>query len=427
MTPRISSIDFLRGISILGMIFCAAFDWSAGLPAWMFHCQVPPPDFVFNPDVRGLTWVDLVFPLFIFAMGAAFPFSVGSKIRREENWSSILLGIARRWVTLVVFALVLGNVSAATGALSPWTNTAFRLIVWIGLFACLVRTDRKWIGYCGYGILLFCLLCAQFVFKSPLRLANNDCIILLLSTVALIGSLVYILTYNNLRLRALVWLLFIVLKLVGFDFFQYLIIALPASAIGDLILKHRSDLFKASPKDFAASVVAFAAVVLQLWGLYTREVLADGLLTLTLCLAYVLLTFRRVNIASLTGWIGFALLLVGIVFDPINGGIAKDYCNMSYLLVTGGMAALLLSSMLCVESRCSLPKVVTDLGQNPMIGYTVLWYVIFPLLTSSGVMAWYQGLEGPKLLLGLLQGVILTALMTAATCLCTRAKLFWRS
>ena len=71
---RIAAIDILRGIAIFGMILCANIGWQSDLPAWMFHAQVPPPDYVFRPDVPGITWVDLVFPIFLFSMGAAFPY-----------------------------------------------------------------------------------------------------------------------------------------------------------------------------------------------------------------------------------------------------------------------------------------------------------------------------------------------------------------
>lgn len=69
-SERIASIDVLRGIAIFGMVLCAQIGWNSGLPAWMFHAQTPPPDYAFNPEVRGLTWVDLVFPFFLFFDGS---------------------------------------------------------------------------------------------------------------------------------------------------------------------------------------------------------------------------------------------------------------------------------------------------------------------------------------------------------------------
>ena len=81
---RIASIDIVRGITIAGMVLCANIGYYSDLPAWMFHAQTPPPTYAFNPDVPGITWVDLVFPFFIFAMGAAFPFAMRKRMEREK-------------------------------------------------------------------------------------------------------------------------------------------------------------------------------------------------------------------------------------------------------------------------------------------------------------------------------------------------------
>ena len=73
MEKRALTIDLLRGVAIIGMVLSGQILWNAELPAWMFHAQVPPPEFRFDPTVPGITWVDLVFPFFLFSMGAAFP------------------------------------------------------------------------------------------------------------------------------------------------------------------------------------------------------------------------------------------------------------------------------------------------------------------------------------------------------------------
>ncbi|MFR7516715.1 MAG: DUF5009 domain-containing protein [Bacteroides uniformis] len=43
--------------------------------------QEPPPTHAYRPDLAGLTWVDLVFPFFLFAMGAAFPLLAAPQVR----------------------------------------------------------------------------------------------------------------------------------------------------------------------------------------------------------------------------------------------------------------------------------------------------------------------------------------------------------
>ena len=78
MNNRALSIDALRGYAIITMVLSATIVHGV-LPGWMHHAQVPPPDHIFNPDLPGLTWVDMVFPAFLFALGAALPCSVGCK------------------------------------------------------------------------------------------------------------------------------------------------------------------------------------------------------------------------------------------------------------------------------------------------------------------------------------------------------------
>lgn len=65
MEKRANTVDLLRGLAIVGMVLSGQILWHAELPAWLFHAQVPPPSFRFDPSVPGITWVDLVFPFFL--------------------------------------------------------------------------------------------------------------------------------------------------------------------------------------------------------------------------------------------------------------------------------------------------------------------------------------------------------------------------
>ena len=89
MNNRAYAVDILRGLAIVGMVLSGYIAWNPDLPAWLFHAQLPPPSFVFDASVAGITWVDLVFPFFLFSMGAAFPLSLGRRLNRPEHYEAV--------------------------------------------------------------------------------------------------------------------------------------------------------------------------------------------------------------------------------------------------------------------------------------------------------------------------------------------------
>lgn len=424
---RIGSIDALRGMTILAMILCAAVNWGSGLPAWMFHCQTPPPDFVFRPEVRGLTWVDLVFPVFIFSMGAAIPVSLGKKLSKGVSMLPLSIGAFRRALVLILFSLVLGAADAASGGTAgEWAVSVLRSGLWLALFAALVRTERRWINYAGWGLVAVLVLVEWLAMGVRPSLANNDCIILLLAYASLMCSLVWLVTRNSIRIRLLIAMLVLAAQMAGFTFTQYLVIAIPATVAGDWLLDGR-ERCPGGKRSLLAALSGLAAVILQFWGLFVREVPADFLLTMVLAAVFVSMTLKDRSSFSLIGLMGFAMLLGGIALDPVCGGIAKDYCNASYLLVTGGQAALLLSVFLRIEKSHPLSPALTMPGQNPMIAYTISWYVICPILSLVGLMPLVSSFCSQNPWLGFLQGVLVTILAAALTSLFTRFKIFLRS
>ena len=461
---RIASIDILRGITIAGMVLCANIGYYSNLPAWMFHAQTPPPTYGFNPEVAGITWVDLVFPFFLFAMGAAFPFALRKRMERGESKLSIVGGLVKRWLILTVFALILGNAYSAGSAAQPeWVIQIFKIVLWVSLFLALVRVKapesatglKKHLGAAVNlaGVALIVLLAVIFTkcFGLELSLWTSDIIIMILAVMAIWGGVLWMLTKDNIRLRWLVILLIAAFKALdsyapaalefvpscsaigwffSWDWLQYLLIILPASVIGDMILNHsRSGEALVIDKQGAiAGAVAFAAVVVQLWGLFTRNVLADFCISAALAVVFVVLTWKNRNLYSRVAWIGFALMLAGIALDPVDGGITKDYCNLSYLFTTGGMSALMTAVLLMLEMRFGVKcKFVAGVGQNPMLAYTVTNFLIGPVLAMLGILPALYGLSAGSQFWGVMQGVIITFLMMLVTYLFTKMKLFWRS
>ncbi|WP_315820042.1 DUF5009 domain-containing protein [Paraflavitalea speifideaquila] len=76
-TQRILSIDVFRGITILVMIFVNDVAGVSGIPSWMKH--VPA-------DADAMTFVDLVFPAFLFIVGMSLPFALNNRLAKGDSF-----------------------------------------------------------------------------------------------------------------------------------------------------------------------------------------------------------------------------------------------------------------------------------------------------------------------------------------------------
>lgn len=451
-TKRIASIDIMRGITIAAMILCANIGFNSDLPAWMFHAQTPPPSYAFNPDLPGITWVDLVFPFFLFTMGAAIPLAMRKRLENGQKPLGMIPSLLKRWFVLALFAIVLGNAYSVGGALeSAWQVDICKIVLWAGLFLSLVRTKRPIVNLSGIFVIALTALALVKWRGFAIGKSNSDIIILILANIALWGGIIWLFTRNSIRLRWLVFLFIAAIKaldsylpealsfipalnsvgwLFQWKFLQYLLIAIPGTIAGDMVLEYSRKENKAilGAKDIYAGFIALAVVIVQLWGLFAREVAADFIISLSGAAAYLALVHKNRSITAKIAKSGFILLLAGIIFDPIDGGITKDYANLSYLFTTGGMAALFMSFLLMLEIRFRVRwSFVAGVGQNPMLAYTVTSFLIGPVLNLLAIYPFISSLAEGSQFWGMVMGIFMTLCMMVVTFVFTKAKLFWRS
>ena len=217
---------------------------------------------------------------------------------------------------------------------------------------------------------------------------------------------------------------------LSWGFLQYLVIALAGSIVGDMLLKHSrsGEDVKIDSHHLGAACIALAAMFVQLWGLFTRQVLADFIISAVLAGAFVALTWKRRNIMTWLGYFGFGFMLVGIAFDPIDGGITKDHCNLAYMLTTTGMTALTGAFVLALELKWNIKgRGFSGCGQNPMLAYTVTNFFTGPILALCGFGAWIDTMCLGSPFWGIVRGLVYTLAMVAVTCYFSKKKLFWRS
>src|ERR1044071_5862230 len=97
---RIISLDAFRGFVILAMTFVNYLGGVSGVPAWLQHA---------DGGADGYTFVDLVFPGFLFMVGMSIPLSLERRLSAKAAWRPVLLRIAVRAAMLILLGLILGN------------------------------------------------------------------------------------------------------------------------------------------------------------------------------------------------------------------------------------------------------------------------------------------------------------------------------
>lgn len=462
MKKREQALDALRGLAILLMVLSSSVAFGI-LPAWMYHAQVPPPYHVFKPELPGITWVDLVFPFFLFTMGAAIPLAMQKKIK-EQPALKTAGQIVQRYLLLVIFALFTFYARAWVMDAEPQWKTQllsvacfFLLFLMYAHFSKLnnkaVATGIKIAGFGLAGLFLY-----LYPFKNGFNLASSDIIIIVLANMALFGTFTWWLTRNRKLLRIgllpLVMAILLTAKDVGtwnsalfnwspfpwmykFYYLKYLFIVLPGTFAGEWLLARaqgENQQETKNKKPELAALLCLLILVCNVVCLYNRWLVPNLLISaaLSLLLLQVLkgsaesadkLLFSRFAQA------GIYLLVLGLFFEAFEGGIKKDISTFSYYFVTTGLAFLTLLSFVVFEKAGRFAGLISYLGnngKNPMVAYTAGNLLLIPLLKITGTDVFLDGLSGLPAG-GFLRGLIFTGIVSLITLYCTRAKLFWKT
>ena len=464
---RADALDALRGLAILLMILSGAIHYIVPLPAWMYHAQVPPPDFKFNPDLPGITWVDLVFPFFLFAMGAAFPFALRKKIESGTPQWKIILQILQRGVLLVWFAIFIQHIKPF--ALHPEPTTLDWLTGLLGfvlLFLMLLRLpsavkpwERTVVKLTSYVAAVLLLVLLTYPDGSGFSVGRSDIIIIVLANTALFGSLIWLWTRNALLLRlGILGILFALRLTQSIDgswnqwlwtltpfpwayklyYLQYLFIVIPGTIAGDMIYSfmHSTEKETAQP-GYGSMIVLFTLllmiVVMTVSGLFMRLTTFTMIVDMVCAAcALFLLSKEKTVIAlhyrDLLRWSAYWLLL-GLFFEAYEGGIKKDHPTLSYYFVMDGLAIasyIAFSIVIDVFRRRRYLSLLIQNGQNPMIAYVAGATVVLPVMALSGIDSLIAAIpQSPWV--GLAKGIFITTMVAFLTGYFTRKKLFWRT
>ncbi|MFT3824354.1 MAG: DUF5009 domain-containing protein [Chitinophagaceae bacterium] len=462
---RNKSLDALRGLAILLMVLSSSIAFGI-LPAWMYHAQTPPPSHVFVPTLAGISWVDLVFPFFLFSMGAAIPLALNKKVTAGTGFYEIGYTALRRFIILVFFAFFTVHARSAVISSNPQTiDYLLSIGAFVLIFFQLYRpAGEKYkklfiaLQVLAYALAVVMLIVLPFKDGKGFSWQRSDIIILVLANMALFGTLLWWLTRNNPLLRVGI-LLFVMAVFLSkgtgtwtdalfqwspipwaykFYYLKYLFIIIPGTIAGDWLIRYPITL-TAETKEARGwiritALLSFALVVLNVVLLFGRFTFINLLVSVAICTT-LLVYAERAKAALLYQQVklflqaGTFLLLLGLFFEAYEGGIKKDPSTYSYYFVTSGLAFFMMIALYGCQFGKAGGAVINYLslnGKNPMVAYVTGNLLLLPLLHLSGAMQGYLAMQ-KTVIPGFLSGVLFTGIVSLVTVFFTKKGWLWKT
>lgn len=468
MINRDESLDALRGFAILTMILSGSIAYGDVMPAWMFHAQVPPPEHKFNPAIPGITWVDLVLPFFLFSMGAAIPLSLQKHIQSCKGFWFVLQIAAKRFLLLAFFALFTQHMKAWVIADNPGNREQlFSLLSFMLLFFQFYENKNQNLKIyfqiakiISFVTALFLLWKLPFGGGKGFDFYRSDIIIMLLANMAFFGTLIcyFLPNMSLLRIGLLPFIMAVFLAakepadgwaktlfnfnqignykfdwLYKFYFLKYFFIIIPGTLAGDMLMnKAKPECSKLNERSIIMlMLITITVVIVNLYGLFTRMLFLNLLVSIVLCLSalYLLKNEVKDNLYKKLIQAGSYLLLLGLFFESYEGGIKKDSSTYSYYFVTSGLAFFTIVLFLIMAKKKYTSAIVNYFamnGKNPMVAYVAGSLFILPLLKITQIKPYWDSMN-QHFFMGLMKGILFTGLVSVITIFFVKRKWFWKT
>lgn len=412
---RATALDALRGVAILAMVL-VALQPEGVLPAWMYHAQEPPPTHEVVPTLNGLTWPDVVFPCFLFTMGAAIPLAFGRRLRAGEPTTGIVRAVLVRGGLLLFLAIFRQHFDASVSPMEPlWQRDVLALLGFLALFGILMRLPATWsagsraaVRMVSWALAVTMLMFVRFPDGTGASLARTDYILQALAHVAVLGSLIWLVTRRSLVLRlgilaaivafrfaawrggwaADLWNITSSEALIQVGFVVFLCAVIPGTIVGDVIAAR---LQRPGPS---------ADPHIHTWGF----------------------------IRTLVMW-GACWSLLGVVFAFAYEAINKNQATLSWLFTCTGISIFALALLVIVSDvrgKGHALRLFVDNGQNPVLAYVANGMLLLPILALTGLEDRIGALTTVPTL-GFLRAVFLTVLIAFAVRFFTRQGVLWRT
>ncbi len=376
LVQRITSIDILRALTMVLMIFVNDL-WSLkNIPAWLEHAE---------HGVDGIGLADVVFPAFLFIVGLSLPYAIDNRRKKGDTEWQLVMHVLTRTIALLVMGVFLVNgetINAAAMGIPKFLWYPLCCLCFILIWNVYPKSAKKSLVYFLRALGIITLIALAIFYRGgdgSVRFAPHWWGILgLIGWAYLASGLITVFSKNNFYVILGAWIFFAVLSMVakaGLLPHNNIISAIPDAirggtlaglTMGGVLTSLIFQYFRRKKNNAGLTMVllAFSAVLIVL-SVITRPYWKLAKLGATpawlfLCSAFTILTFlaiywladvnRKANWFNLIKPAGTDTLLCYLIPYFLYAIVRVAGVHLPDVLVTGGVGLLksFLFALLCV-------------------------------------------------------------------------------
>lgn len=340
LPKRLLSIDVLRAITMLLMIFVNDASGVKNIPEWIDHASG-------KADAMG--FADTIFPAFLFIVGLSLPFAIKNRLNKGDSFISILGYILIRSAALIIMGFFHVNFESYSDA-AILTKPLWGILITTGFFLIWLdypETMAKTKKYTFMGLGIALLIAMAIIYKGGDEL-------------------------NPRWMRPSWW------GILGIIGWAYLV-----CAVVYLLAKGKLNVL-------VPALIAFVAInIARHAGLFhTRLFLIGDASSVSLTMGGIVISEVYARLVSLGkanrvwivfGLTGILLIALGLLIRPYTDGISKIRSTPAWIFICSGITILVFELMIYlvdIKGKKNWFKLIWPAGTSTLTCYLLPYYQV---------------------------------------------------
>jgi len=358
LPKRLLSIDVLRALTMLLMIFVNDASGVNHIPSWLDHAK---------EYEDGMGFADTIFPCFLFIVGLSIPLAINNRISKGDSTLQLFIYIITRSAALLIMGFYHVNLEEYNSTAAVLPRAVWEIIITLSFFLIWLdypETMARAKKYVLQGIGIAALIVMAILYKGGsdehVRGMHPSWwgILGIIGWSYIVCAILYVLTKGKLNLLIIIWVIFAALNILFHTIWH-----------GGVFLIGDAD-----------------SVALTMGGII-----------ITSLYAYLVKIEKTQRVWLIFTILGVALIAGGLLIRPYAQGISKIRSTPAWVFICSGITILMFELFIYlvdIKGKINWFKAIRPAGTSTLTCYLIpylqvsifeLLHVRYPSFFNSGI------------------------------------------